>query len=87
MIKFREHRGTLAESLTTQVELETHADLIIHLQKLWPNMSISEESIEIRPWAFDIRVKQQLSIVLHRTQPGVLGFTYTEPTTLNTCLD
>ena len=40
-MKFREHRGTLAESMTTEVELQDRPALVEHLAQM------------LKPWGWD----------------------------------
>jgi hypothetical protein len=55
---FREHRGSLADSMATQVELPDDLDaLIAHMRKLaepWPTMPpISRDTVRVERWHDD----------------------------------
>jgi hypothetical protein len=71
-MRFREHRGTLAESLETAVEIESRAELIAHLRTVY-QFEIRERDLVCRPYASDPRVEGQTYIVT-LAGFGVLGF-------------
>lgn len=78
IMKFREHRGDLAESMETVVELPDHAALLEHIRKLaepWPTFpSVTAETVHIEPCGRDERIGWNTHIVTLDGY-GVLGFT------------
>ncbi len=70
-IKFRYHRGTLKDSLDTQIEITDTENLIDRLNEyLGFHLKISD--IKIEPYGFDARIGWDTHIVTW--QHGVLGF-------------
>jgi hypothetical protein len=69
MKKFREHRGSLADSMKTVVEVNG-----LELQQLCEKITGLDSWIEIRPYGYDDRIGWDTYIVL---MPGwgVVGFT------------
>ena len=55
MIRFREHRGTLAASLETAVTLKDRADLVRYLGRLYDPLPVTDESVVIAYYGFDDR--------------------------------
>lgn len=79
MAKFREHRGGLAESLETTVEVETKADLVAHMRsKLSPfGFHFEDADMTIKPYGadpYDSRIGWNTFIVTIDGY-GVAGFT------------
>lgn len=77
MTRFREHRGGLADSMATTVEVHTRAELIAHIKKLLSlfDVHFRFDEIEVKPYGgYDERIGWNNHIV---TMPdyGVLGFT------------
>jgi hypothetical protein len=77
-MKFREHRGGLAESMQTVVEVADHAALLAHIRKLaelWPTFPpVNEKTVQIKPYGYDARIGWHTHIVTLDNY-GVLGFT------------
>lgn len=77
-MKFREHRGSLAESMETVVVLADHEALLDHIRKLaepWPTFPpVSPETVHIKPYGPDKRIDWDTHIVTLDGY-GVLGFT------------
>jgi hypothetical protein len=72
-MKFREHRGSLDDSLLTVVELKDRFALLEHLTSIL-HRPVTEKDVAIVPYTFDSRIGWQTYIV---TLPGygVIGFT------------
>jgi hypothetical protein len=64
-MKFREHRGSLEESMKTIINVESLNDI----QKLFPD----SKKIEIKKYCYDDRINWDTFIVTDEN--GVLGFT------------
>jgi hypothetical protein len=86
MIKYREHRGSLQESLETTREFSTLKDCLQYVQGNWnerPGNSYARlDDIQISYYGYDDRVKQELFQV-YLKPPGfgdlrhyMLGFIY-----------
>lgn len=78
-MKFREHRGGLAESMATVVELPDRAALLEHCRTLlacWPIAPpVTDEALQVGGHViFDARTGWHTHIVLLKGL-GVLGFT------------
>jgi hypothetical protein len=77
-MKFREHRGGLAESMETVVEVANRVELIIHLAHLmerYPGTVVDFQKIKIEPYGgWDERIGWDTYIVTLEGY-GVLGFT------------
>ena len=80
-MKFREHRGGLAESMQTQVELADRAALLEHIRKLaepWPTFPpVTEETVRVEPYYLerDDRTGWEQTGIVMLEGYGVLGFT------------
>lgn len=61
MIKFREHRGGLAESLDTTVTIEDRQDLIKHIQLL------------VKPWDIEV-VPQSIHVQYYGNEQRAAGW-------------
>ena len=73
-MKYRHHRGLLAESLATVVELADRAALVQHLQQTYGAMEpVRDDLIEVQWYAYDSRIDWQTYIVLLNGSP--VGFT------------
>jgi hypothetical protein len=73
MAKFREHRGTLQESLATVVEVASLDELIAHLGPIVAPIPLTAERITIAHYAIDPRIGWDTYIVVI-TGHGVAGF-------------
>ena len=78
MIKFREHRGSLAEAMGTVVNIQDKKELIdIIKDRLSPychGLEISNETVEVSPYGFDNRIIWDTHIVILKGY-SVFGFT------------
>lgn len=79
MVKFREHRGSLVESMNTVVEIVDLDALLKHLHKLaepWPTFpAITRETVELSLYARDERNGWYDTYIVVLKGYGVLGFT------------
>lgn len=75
-MKFREHRGGLAESMETTIELEDRAALIAHCRALLDQwyFSFRDEDLSVEPYGRDERIGWDTHIVTIKGY-GVMGFT------------
>ena len=76
-MKFREHRGSLADSMETVVEIPaTKAALKEEINKaLWPyRLQFVESQICVDPYGYDSRIQWDTHIVIVEGY-GVFGFT------------
>jgi hypothetical protein len=76
MLRFREHRAVLADSLATEVELGGREELIAYIRRLLPERVIRDEDVEVKAYAYDPRTGWQTYIVTIKDY-GVIGFTDT----------
>jgi hypothetical protein len=74
MIRFREHRGSLADSLATTVTVTSRAELIAHVARLLDPIPVTSEQLGVAPYCFDARIGWETHIVTLRDY-GVVGFT------------
>lgn len=76
MIRFREHRGGLAESMATLVELEDRDALVAYVQKLLrPFTDVRPEQVEVKPYSgADPRIGWARTLVVTVEGYGVIGF-------------
>jgi hypothetical protein len=72
-MKFRFHRGTLAESLKTVCEISSKAELLAILTQEF-GFSIRDEMVSIELYVYDNRIDWNTHIVTIRNY-GVAGFT------------
>jgi hypothetical protein len=72
-MKFREHRGTLAESMETTVEVASLDELLAHLAPIVAPIALTAERIAIAPYAIDPRIGWDTYLVFI-TGYGVAGF-------------
>jgi len=75
MFIFREHRGSLAESMATIVKLETKKELIDYIRVLLdPFMfDFNDDDLKIERYGFDERIGWDTQIVTIEKY-GVVGF-------------
>ncbi len=80
-MKFREHRGTLADSMATMVELEpTKTALVLHLQSIlagWPSAPMPMHFNTNVQWYYgeDPRIDWKATYIVTILRYGVIGFT------------
>ena len=81
-MKFRQHRGGLAESMETVVEIKNRDELVGYLRGIlwqWPTAPpVSDETIEVRPYADgggDDRIGWKKVYIVTLKDYGVLGWT------------
>ena len=77
-MKFREHRGSLDDSMKTLVEVKDREELMAHLVRIlepWPTAPpVTAETVKIEPYIYDYRLGWDSYIVTLKDY-GVLGFT------------
>jgi hypothetical protein len=74
MLRFREHRGSLEDSLRTAVDLKNRAALVAHIAGLLrPFREVTDADIRIEPYKYDERIDWMTWIVSVRNF-GVVGF-------------
>jgi hypothetical protein len=84
MIRFREQRGSLEDSLKTAVNLKDRAALVAHIRALLtPSGPIAEEDISLKAYSYDPRIEKQTWLVSVRNY-GVVGFAEDVSEGLNT---
>lgn len=72
MTKFRFHRGTLEESLKTEIEMKNKSDLCDLIMKTFQS-AYSEESLIIQYYGFDNRLNKDIySVRIYGL--GLVGF-------------
>ena len=77
-MKFREHRGTLADSMETVRELADRAALDEYLIKLFkPWMDVTPAMIEAKPFSQDMRIGWDTWAIL--VDDTIVGFTDGNP--------
>lgn len=78
-MKFREHRGSLGASMDTMVELETRAQLIDHVKKMYSTFvhGFNFDDIVVEPYYMtpDSRCGWEQTYVVRLDGFGVIGFT------------
>ena len=77
---YRDHRGSLNESMKTLTKIKGRGDLIAHLQKSWPftvTTMLDLRKIEIKPYHTkpDTRIGWEETWIVTLPGFGVLGFT------------
>lgn len=73
MVKYREQRGSLAESMETVVEINDLNELVEHLRKTKPHLDLDAQ-IQVKKYGdFDARINWHTHIVLVGGIPA--GFT------------
>ncbi len=83
MIKYREHRGGLEESISTTREFSTLKDCLQYVQGTYNNFPghkvKNTEDFSITYYGYDERCKQELyRVYCHSEIPFLLGFIYEE---------
>lgn len=83
VIKYREHRGGLQESLATIKEFSTLKDCLYYVREVYNNFfghNIKNiEDFSIAYYGYDERVKQELyRVYCHSEFPVLLGFIFEE---------
>ncbi len=85
MIKYREHRGELEDSLNTAREFSTLKDCLQYVQGNWNEKRMARyathlEDIEMSYYGYDDRVKQELYAVHIQIDDRtyIVGFIYEE---------
>jgi hypothetical protein len=77
-MKFREHKGSLSESMKTVVEVADHTALLEHIRALaapWPTFPpVSADTVHIERHCYDERIEWDNYIVTLDGY-GVLGYT------------
>jgi hypothetical protein len=73
---FREHRGTLEDSMATVVTINNRDELVSHIaDKLTPfGIDVKPEDVQVSPYAKDERIDWDTYIVTLQGY-GVVGFT------------
>ena len=78
MVQFREHRGTLIDSMETVIEVKDKQELVgiinDSLSKYGHDLDINMQTVEIKPYGFDKRINWDTHIVTLKGY-GALGFT------------
>lgn len=78
-MKFREHRGGLADSLATVIELETRTQLIEHIENLYAGYVHGYDftNIEVKPYYMkrDKRCGWKRTYIVSLPSFGPIGFT------------
>lgn len=81
MIKYREHRGSLDESLKTSMKFETIKELFEFIIEKHP-LLLKIENFRIYYYGFDKRCNHELYVVTYldteNKECGVFGFIYEE---------
>jgi hypothetical protein len=79
-VKFREHRGSLADAMETVIEVADRPALIEHIKALEPwgwsdcYLSVVDGDVTIEPYGYDNRIGWDTHIVKLKGY-GVIGFT------------
>jgi hypothetical protein len=73
MVRFREHRGSLEESMDTLVVLRDRRDLIAHLRYILDPLPVSDKKVTVRYYCFDEQTGWNTYIVTVGGRP--VGFT------------
>lgn len=80
-MKFREHRGTLADAMHTCVELPNHAALVEHCRRLFESFPtaprVDEHTVKVMLYTTDRdeRIGWDNTYIVTLKNHGVLGFT------------
>ena len=83
MIKYREHRGGLQESLSTAREFSTLKDCLQYVRGIYNDFPVHNvkniEDFSIAYYCYDERCKQELyRVYCHSELPCIIGFIYEE---------
>jgi len=62
-MKYRDHRGSLSDSMETVQEFDTFEDLKEYLEYKWRQMYYVVEQVKIEPYGFDERIDWDTHIV------------------------
>ena len=74
-MKFREHRGSLKESMETEVSLKDRNELTEHCLNVIP-ISFKPEELEVKLYSGpDARIGWSKTYIITLKRGGVLGFT------------
>lgn len=73
MVKFREQRGGLEESMATVVELENRAQLVDYVAAIFKGQWIDPEKLDVIPQGIDDRIGWDTFIITLDGQ--AIGFT------------
>lgn len=77
-MKFREHRGGLAEAMDTVIEVVDRDALLKHVQEIlssWPDSPpVTAATLQVIPYCYDDRIGWDTHIVT-LDKYGVIGFT------------
>jgi hypothetical protein len=73
MVRFREQRGGLEESMRTVVTLKDRAELVSHLRKVLAPLPVAAKDVKVRHYCYDDRIGWSTFIVC--VGDGVAGFT------------
>jgi len=63
MIKYRDHRGGLDESMATVQEFETREDLLKYISDSWDMFYVKVLDMKIEPYSYDKRIDWDTHIV------------------------
>lgn len=74
MIKFREHRGPLEESMKTVRVIADRNELVALLRNVFSSSEFFDGDVQIHPYRFDPRIGWNTHIVTIKGV-GVAGFT------------
>jgi len=76
MFKYRDHKGSLTESMGTVQEFDTKNDLIYYLRGSLKKFGVefSNESVQIKPYIYDERINWNTHIVIIGGY-GITGYT------------
>jgi hypothetical protein len=76
MIRYRDHRGSLDDSMATIIELADRAALIAHLRSIYDQKHFGEwpdAAVKVKPYCYDERIDWDTYIVT--LNDGAVGFT------------
>jgi len=65
-MKYRDHTGSLDESLKTQIDVECEQDIIDHLNKFYNEFGKEVEEIKMSHAGYDDRIGWDTHYVTHR---------------------
>lgn len=71
MTLYRDHRGSLSESMKTIIEVKSIDDIRKHIMKDWPFDTLGE--ITVKPYAYDHRIEWETYAVC--VDGNAFGFT------------
>lgn len=75
MTQYRDHRGSLDDSLATLRELHTFDDLVHHLNATCLGFEVRPSAIDIKPYLADGRIGWLDQHIVTVAGFGVVGFT------------